>query len=209
MVFTGEDKGDRMRIQETVRIPYTEKGEEDYIWLPVKGEASFLFPFVRKAEGELIYNIEGLSPLSRSVSRDTEPIEVIDMIRKVLEAKPLMESFLIGEKNISWNPEYIYWHIIRREVLFIYLPDGGNDGEEEFWKKWAMSLLKKAIEEDWKREPMLLFILRFNQWTRHMERLDGKHFWAEYQTEERAESAEIKATTNKNRKKPLLFLPRR
>jgi hypothetical protein len=210
----GDDRCREISERTDIRIPLEAASENEYLWRPLRGEASFLFPPARKKEEALVYHIEGLIPLSAWITSESEPAALGTMVERIRAAATQFENFLIAEERIAWNAEKIYWHAAREKVLFLYLPSGSPDGEpsceSDFWRELSHSLLVKAVAEGWKKENLLLFLVRLSQWAERPE--EGRWIELHRTFEETAQSETIRPEEEEEarpkRKKFVPFLPR-
>lgn len=197
-------------------VPWEVQREELYAFLPFRGEASFLFPSVRREENVLVYDIEDLCSLHQWITGDTDPETLCCVLQIMLRNRDYLEEYLIEERNICWDENRIYWNESRNEIEFLYMPQKGEETFADFLGKWSSGLLKRALEENWEEERLLLFLLRLCQAVqkegdkkKNVELLLGRKWNGSGTDTEQAARVQVITKREKRPKKHFLLLPGR
>ena len=181
-----------------------------YSWLPVRGEASFLFPPARwKEEGKIVYGTKGLLTLEEWLQGEKTTDQLQQLLKSLYERKQQLPDYLIDEASILWNLDDIYWNPAQKQVMLLFFPMAERGSFDRIEKMLAERMLHQAVTENWKEEETLLFIFHFNQWVRQ----PGNHGKASGLPERiimpeipEKEIPDSKPYSKKNRKKSFPFL---
>ena len=94
-----------------------------YSWLPVRGEASFLFPPARwKGEGKIVYGTKGLLTLEEWLQGEKTMGQLQQLLKSLYERKQQLPDYLIDEASILWNLDEIYWNPAQKQVMLLFFP---------------------------------------------------------------------------------------
>lgn len=126
------------------------------------GKASFLFPpmTLRKTSAgtELCYDLRGLVSLNGLFAKDLPAF--LRAIGKLPDAADLLNEYLFDTSHIVWEPDSIFWNPVRRCLLFLLIPEGGQAEPAEALFSWAAGKAAQAVAGEPMADEAILYAVR-------------------------------------------------
>ena len=126
------------------------------------GKASFLFPpmTLRKtaAGTELCYDLRGLVSLDGLFEKDLPSFR--RAIGKLPDAAELLNEYLFDPSHIAWDPESVFWNPARHCLLFLLIPEGGQDAPTGALFSWAAGKTAQAVSGEPMTDEAVLHAVR-------------------------------------------------
>lgn len=142
----------------------------------------WLLPFAWKSETELIYEKGTGLNLPAWLQTEKREDEIVNMVEAYLKIQRELESYLMDEEKLSYDPEWIFWEPIEKRLQFAYVPwDFPTGVHPSFLKRLTGMLCSASVNQRWQNERLILMLHRMqiavkqNQdqlqlWTQWMER---------------------------------------
>ncbi len=157
-------RDDNAMRRDTIVIPFGDKvKKKEYALIPLRGEASFLFPSFSVKEEGIEYEVQRLISLEEWPEEKTDIAEIIHALECVEGVKQHLDEYLMAEGNVSWRPEHVFWNTFQRELQVLFVPDGSGGHINDFWQAWSRNLLQRMISEGWQDEIRIMWIIRLCQ----------------------------------------------
>ncbi len=140
---------------------------------------SWLLKFEWRSNNELVYERGTSISLLQWIENEMKEEEVLEVVEAFMKIQKEMESFLMDEEKLMYDPQWIFWEPSNKVLRMVYVPwDFQNGIAITFMKRFAKLLWTAAIEHKWQNERLILLLYRMQSALKQNQ--NQPQFWIQW-----------------------------